>query len=258
MVGTLKITNTLIKHKTNIMENALSNKREEVNFIKIIAETGKFHMEVPEGTEGAIIREGSVNGKDYRKVEKTFDTLAGKIRTIDVKEGEYGTNLYIKISDIILGANTEGSFAQDLMKKIPNIDLNIDVILQPYSFTNDKGKDVRGVTVKQVIGDEEVKIENFFYDKKTKKEAKGYPVFPTNWEKYTKDQWKAYRLEVLVFLKKYITDNYIYFTDEDDKAISESNKTADAEFEGKTDEEIADEFEGKKENKPGIKEDKKA
>jgi len=207
---------------------ALSNQREDVNFIKIVASTGKFHMEVPEGTEGAIIREGEVNGKEFRKVEQTFDTLAGKIKTIDVKDTDWGTNLYIKIEDIVLGLNTDGSFAQDLMKKIPNIDLKQEVLLQPYSFKNEKDKDVRGVTVKQ-NGE---KILNYFFDAEAKKELHGYPVFPKNWKKYTKDQWKVFGISVKTFLNEYTLENHQYFAEPIEAEIRASEDKADEDFEG--------------------------
>jgi len=192
------------------MTNALSNEREDVTFIKIVAETGKFHMEVPadqEGQDGVVVREGEVNGNEYRKVERTFDTLKGMIKGIDIKDSDYGTNLNVKIEDVVISTNVDSSFGQDLMKKIPGINLELPVILKPYSFKNDKGKEVRGISITQ----DEKKVTNFFVDS-DKNELHGYPEFPKDYKEWpeseAKDNWKIYRINVTKFLKNYILDNH--------------------------------------------------
>lgn len=205
------------------MTNALSNEREDVTYIKIVADTGKFHMEVPvdqEGQDGVVVREGSVDGNEYRKVERTFDTLKGMIKGVDIKDTDYGTNLNVKIEDVVISLNVDSSFAQDLMKKIPSIDISQPVILKPYSFKNDKSKDVRGVSITQ----NEEKVKNFFVDAEAKTELHGYPAFPADYESWpeaeAKDNWKVYRIGVTKFLKKYILENH--------KLVDEATKAEEA------------------------------
>ena len=104
---------------------------------------------------------------------------------------------------IILSMNMSSNYAEDLLKKIPNIDLTKQVSLKPYSFEDDKKKIRKGISVVQG----EVKIKSFFQDPVTKKNLHDYPELTKPIKDYDKDDWKIYFMTTRKFLEKFITDN---------------------------------------------------
>jgi hypothetical protein len=145
--------------------------------MSILGSDGTLRLEVPEGTEGAVHREGlTSDGKAYSKWELVFKSLSGKISNMYFYEGDYGTNLMVSLAydggEDTISFGTATPFGEDFMKKIPNINLDEYVNIAPYSFIDDKtGKQRRGVTIKQ--GD--VKLTNYFYDPAKEKTLHGFP-----------------------------------------------------------------------------------
>lgn len=211
----------------------LKNTRADKNYVSILAD-GTFRVVVPEGTEGAVKRDYETSDKlTGTKYELVFTEMSGIISKIAFFKGKYGNLLQLTISDgdekpLTLSVQTSSNFGADLMKKLPNIDLDEYVCLVPYSF-KDKvtAKERKGVTVYQ--GEEEneegemvrAKIDNFFYDADKKKNLHKFPETPV--AKKGKDiNWKMYFMQVDEFLVDYITENFevseaVVADDEDDE-----------------------------------------
>ena len=208
------------KLKNHNNKQMLTNKErqdQKGKFISVLAD-GKMHLNVPEGTEGAIKREYETSdGKKGSKTELVFTELSGIISGLKFWEGDYGVSLQVTVLDgeeepVILSLNATQTFGEDFMKKLPNINLKKPVTISPYSFEDDKEKKRRGVTVYQ----EDEKVENFYYDKDKKKNANGYPS-PA--KKYTKkSEWKKYFQEANEFLIGDITKRFKLENEESEEA----------------------------------------
>lgn len=177
---------------------ALNNKKRG-NYLSIIG--GTIRQAVPEGTEGAIKREYETSdGKKGVKYELKFDSLSGKITNISFRDGDFGKQMNLVITDdgkdYSLQMNTAQSFCEDLMKKLPNINLEKEVELIPYDFKDDNDKQRKGITVKQ--GEE--KIESFYYDKEAKKTINNLPEPEGKVEDFDKEDWKVHFIKVRKFL----------------------------------------------------------
>lgn len=182
---------------------ALKNTKEEAIFASVLAD-GRIHVEVPEGTEGAVIREYETSSGDTgRKCELVYSEISGMISKVAFYEGDYGKSLQLTIADgdekpVVLSLGTASSYGEDMMKKLPNIDLEREVRIVPFSFTDDKGKNKKGMTVYQ--GD--AKVANYFYDPETKSALHGFPE-PKKAPKsktLSKDEWKLYFMECRIFM----------------------------------------------------------
>jgi len=108
--------------------------------------------------------------------------------------------------DIVLCLNMASNYADDFMKKLPNIDLQQAVELSPYSFEDDKGKTRKGISIVQ-NGE---KVKNFFYDEEKKKACNGYPeVKKTEAAKWDSDDWKTFFIGARKFLVKHMEENIL-------------------------------------------------
>lgn len=186
--------------------------RPKLPLMSILSSDGTLRLAVPEGTEGAVRREYETSdGTKGVKFELVFKSLSGKITNIEEYEGDYGTSLLVTFTydggeDIIaFGAGTP--FGEDFMKKLPNINLDEFVTIQPYSFTDDSQKLRKGVSIKQ--GDE--KIQNFFSAKEGDEYTylHGYPEPEGDTSGWSKDKWKIYFLNCREFLLEYTRENFI-------------------------------------------------
>ena len=203
--------------------------RSNVKFAKILAKTGKLHIECDPDEKGATERtvEKSDTGETKTFIEKLYDEVSGKISSLEIKDSDYGRVLYIGIdNEIVITVGTSNHFGTALLKKIPLIDVEKEVTFAPFSFTGDKQEMVRGVTVSQ----EGNKIDSFFQEGKGKdtKNINGYPdvdeskkperTAKTAWKKF----WKKYFDEVDDFLVEYTTKNHtIEYVEEEDEDTGE-------------------------------------
>ncbi len=184
----------------------LKNTKSNNTFVTILSD-GTMRVAVPEGTEGSVRREYETkDGAKGVKHEMVYTELEGKITGISFYEGDYGKLLQLTVTDdnndqVLLSVGTESNFGEDLMKKLPAIDLEQPVKIVPYSFEDDNKKKKRGVTVYQ----NEEKVANFFTDE-DRKPLHGFPPIPKK-KKITTDDWKLYFMNVRVFLIEYITEN---------------------------------------------------
>src|SRR3990167_9788337 len=110
----------------------LENRRNSgADFVSILAD-GKFHLEVEKDTEGSILREYETSDKNAgSKYELLFDTLEGMITSLTFREGEFGSQLYMGINDVVVCMGVASSYAEDVMKKVPNINFDKPITLQP-------------------------------------------------------------------------------------------------------------------------------
>jgi len=201
---------------------ALIESREIKNFISISSDA-KLRKVVPAGTPGAVERtydtkEKNADGTFIKatKIERLFESVSGVIKNIEFVNTEYGTLLQVTVVDSflndeeVLSMSTSQSFAQDFMKKLPNIKLDKEVVIKPFAFTPEGGKrELKGVTVTQ----DGVKVEKSFYDTTTKTNTMGMPTPDKKLEKETnemkrKEGWKRYFKDVEIFLVDYTTEHF--------------------------------------------------
>lgn len=203
---------------------ALVESREIKNYISISADA-KLRKVVPAGTPGAVERtyetkEKEADGtfKKATKIEKLYESVSGIIKDIAFVDTEYGTLLQVTVQDPFmtddietLSMSTSQSFAQDFMKKLPNIDLTKEVVLKPFAFTPENGKrELKGITVTQ----NGIKIDKSFYNTETKENTMGMPTPDNKLEKETnemkrKEGWKRYFKDVEIFLVDYTTEHFV-------------------------------------------------
>lgn len=184
----------------SILNNTQSNRK----FINVLASDGTFRMTVPEGTEGSEERKWETkDGKSGVKHELKWQTAKGKITNMEFRDGEYGEQLILTLESedeqedpVAISLQVSSPFGEDVMKKLPNINLKEEVLLRPFNFDDDNGKNRRGMAIKQ--GDN--KIENYYYDVENKKPANGYPA--PQGDETTSDDWKVYFINARKFLVK--------------------------------------------------------
>lgn len=171
---------------------------------------GKIHVTVPEGTEGSVVRKYKTSdGTEGTKTELVYSELIGKITNVEFREGNFGRTIQVTVIDgeekpVVLSMSTSSNYAEDLMKKIINVDLEKPVKISPYSFVDDKKKSKKGITIFQ--GDK--KLTNYFYDSEKKKNINGYPEPKKLKKPLSKDQWKLYFAEAREFLVEQVSKHF--------------------------------------------------
>lgn len=202
---------------------ALTESREIKNYISISSDA-KLRKVVPAGTPGAVERTYETKDKDAdgnfkkgTKIEKLYESVSGMIKDIAFVDTEYGTLLQVTVVDSflndeeVLSMSTSQSFAQDFMKKLPNIKLDKEVVIKPFAFTPEGGKrELKGVTITQ----DGQKVEKSFYNTETKENIMGMPTPDKKLEKETNEMkrkhgWKTYFKEVEIFLVDYTTEHFV-------------------------------------------------
>lgn len=184
-------------------------KEDRKEYVSILSSDATLRMVVPEGTEGAVKRVYETSdGKTGSKHELVFNRIVGLVTDISFYDGDYGKLLQMDITDekgtLTLSVSTNQNFGEDIMKKLPNINLSEVVELSPYSFDDDKGKNKRGVSIVQ----KGKKIQNYFYDPVAKKNINGYPDPEGDPRSYDKDDWKMYFMKARKFLVSYVEKNF--------------------------------------------------
>lgn len=176
---------------------------------------GKFRTRVPEGTDGAIIREYETkDGQKGVKHELVAPAITGKIEDIYIHDGDFGKQIIIRLEETddgitpILQFNVNSSFGRSVLEKLPAVDFDKPVTFRPYNFTDDNGKERKGVSITQDNGAR--KIINAFYDTENKKALiEGYPIVPDESKKWDKDDWKIFFIQRTKFMLKYLEENII-------------------------------------------------
>lgn len=197
----------------------LGKTSEEKVYASVLSD-GKIHITVPEGTEGSVIRKYKTSdGLEGQKTEMVYNDIIGKITSISFKDGNFGSQLQVTISDgkgkpVVLSLGTASNFGEDMMKKLINVDMERALKIVPFSFKDDKGKGKRGVTIWQhnPKTKKNEKVSNYFYDDEKKVNINGFPEPKPKKGKttkdFTKDQWKLYFGEVREFLVDKIKEHF--------------------------------------------------
>lgn len=185
----------------------------QATFFSVLSD-GKFHHSVPEGTEGAVKREYELkDGTKGHKWEITANSIEGIISGISTRDGDFGKQLHIAFAkdtsedkEVVVSLNLASNFAEDIMKKLPNVNVDKPVKLVPYSFEDEKTKKMkRGITVYQ----DENKITSFYHE--MKKDKKGveklspindYPEVPKEAKDWDSEDWKLFFGQARKFLVK--------------------------------------------------------
>lgn len=185
-----------------------------------------FYWKANEGDVGASKVE--IVDRDTKEVKKTFYAFVKEklsnvtienvvFRDIDIPEKKIKfTSLNITIKsktgkEVVLSMGASSNFAQDFLKKLPNIDLKGTINLKPYDFDDKETKRrVAGITIEQ----DEKKIVSFFDEfdsegKRTGKALNGFPVAKTKeelselTEPRRKAYWQGFFTEGDLFLREY-------------------------------------------------------
>lgn len=191
---------------------ALIPQKDKINFISILSSDASLRKVVPEDTTGAVRREyEDSKGNKGVKFEQIFESISGLITDIKLVDTDFGTLLQVSLTDTflndteVLSISTSQSYGEDFMKKLPALDLTKEVIIKPYKFTTEQGKELKGLSITQ----DGSKIENFFYDKENKKSINGIPEPKGDTKAYSKDKWKIHFLNVRDFLTEYTKANFV-------------------------------------------------
>lgn len=180
---------------------------------------GRFHEKVSAETEGAVYREYELkDGTNGGKWELLYKEISGvQITNVRFEDSDFGENILITLADesgeVVWAESTGSNFGTDLMKKLPGLDLSKKVSFKPYAFTDENGKDKRGVTVFQSD-----KVMDFFtklkgadgvLEKGEWIKLHGFPEWPKEASEMSKDDWKMYFLQVKMFLTDYTKKNIV-------------------------------------------------
>lgn len=193
--------------------------REEIKDKKLYYTivSGSFRVQVPQDDPTAVRRDWkSADGtKSGTKYERIVNSFVGYIENIDFRDGEYGMQVYITLDENesgekpVIALATASREAEDLLKKLPNVDFSKEVRLRPFNFEGSEGDEVRGMEVMQPNeeGEFKVKITNFFRDAEKKVNINGYPNPEGDTDEYSKDDWKIYFLSARKFLINYTKEH---------------------------------------------------
>jgi hypothetical protein len=170
---------------------------------------GKLRKKAQAMAEGVVER---TTQKGEKSLAYEYSYVEGKITKIYRKESkEYGNSFEVRVDDgkdKFSVSFKEGSRScQDLLTKLPNIDLNQPVKISPFQMMNEKtGKEFRGVSIQQ----NGVKIPNAFSAKVGENEWKYYHGYPEPTKKNMNEtELKIYFLMVTDFLTKYTIEHTI-------------------------------------------------
>lgn len=185
----------------------LNKKAESLKTFATVISDGSIRVRVNETTPEAVKREYETpKGEKGEKWELVYQSLSGLINSLEIKDTEYGQMINLEVDGIVLSLNTESSYAQDLMKKLPNVEMEYPVELTPYSFTGDNGRNMRGITVMQ----NGLKIMTYFWDSEKNQPINGLPTVSKDESKgYTKDDWKVFFIGVKKFLVQHTLENVV-------------------------------------------------
>jgi len=188
-------------------------------FLKIIE--GSLRQSVPEGTHDAILREWQAGGQTGTVHEIVHKAAYGKIIDVSFYDGEKDGRKF-KTLNITLDENEDGKtpvigvsvctkYAQDIMKKLPNINFDEEVRIRPFSFIPDgEEKNVVGVEITQRDKEDNFtkKVENHFIEKKTTDGIEkwlpinGFPAREKTYNEQTDEEREIYKIQVRSFLIK--------------------------------------------------------
>ena len=189
----------------------LINERQSQGTYATLLSDGTIRVKCDERDADAVKREYELaDGTKGVKFERVFTSIIGKIVTMEIRDGKFGSQLTIGLKDdedrYILCVGAQSNFYSDILKKSPNIDFSREIVISPFSFTSkETNKPVKGVTLTQ----DGTKLTNFFYDSEAKKNINNFPSPEGDTKKYTSAKWKSYFMNVDIFLTDYFNENVL-------------------------------------------------
>lgn len=159
---------------------------------------GNFRQTVEETSQGAIRRDYELkDGTKGTKFELSFIEWSGKIIDLRMKDTKYGETLEIEMNDAIITINVESRYFDDIMMKLPAVNLAQTLSIHPYDFEVD-GKRKKGISLEQ-NGE---KIKSYYWNDKDGTSCNGLPQPKADAKKtYKKSDWTLYFLTRTNFLK---------------------------------------------------------
>jgi hypothetical protein len=122
--------------------------RDGGRYISIIG--GKFCQRVQEGTEGSVSR---VNKLGNTVHEKYYDSFTGKLLDIKVTDGNYGKQWSFSFQDKADVYNLQlgytNSFAKNIIKMLPNVDLSKEMKISPMTKVEADGTKKSSIFINQ-------------------------------------------------------------------------------------------------------------
>lgn len=205
-----------------------TRERAENDKVYLTIVDGTLRETVTETTPGAVRRDWEAGGKKGTKWEIIDRAIKGTIIDVSIYEGEYEGKKFTTLNIVldrdnenekypVVTTTIEGRYAQDILKKLPNLDFTEEVRIRPYSYIPEgKDKPTKGVELTQrdpVTGQFDKKVESFFdgYDKDKKQffGKNGFPMPEGNVAEYDSDDWKSYFIRVKKFLVSYTRQHII-------------------------------------------------
>lgn len=101
---------------------------------------GNMAKRVPEGTEGAVTRTNK-NGSVVNEI--LYDTLEGRVTSIDISSSDYGKTLEITMAsegeNFQLNLSMNSRYAAAFLMRSPNIDYEFDVTIKTFVNAEERG-----------------------------------------------------------------------------------------------------------------------
>ena len=182
-----------------------TERRSSGNVMFLSQRDGSFWQRVDESTPNAkprVLTKGDNAGKTI--YEKEYFDVYGFIKDIQLKETDFGNRWEIAIQDdenykVVISYPDDSYDWFTIAETLPSLDLTKKVKFQPYDF---KGR--KGISIKQLVGSEWVKIYSFykkFEDGKFVGYLHGFPDY-TDVNRNDKDEKEDYWRTVKRYLKK--------------------------------------------------------
>lgn len=182
---------------------------------------GEFRTQVPKDHPEVQEREWeNKDGKSGIKYERAVKALFGSVESIEIRDGDYGKQLYISLDKNeegktpVMQFSVDSRFGDDMLHKLPNLKGGTEYRFMPYSFTP-KGEEnaKKGVSVSS--RDEEdnftQKVGDFFTKVDVKDNKNVYTHlhgFPEPTEEDRSD-WPFYFKKASKFMVKFAEENVI-------------------------------------------------
>lgn len=189
-------------------------------YLKVV--DGGLRQKSQEGIPEAIRREWTAGGESGVVWEIPYKAIIGKITDLSFyegeKEGRKFTTLNITLDENedgktpVITAGIDTKYAQEILKKLPNIKLDQEVRIRPYSYLkegNDKNTVGVEITHRDNMGNFTLKVNDFFYDWEKREEKNGYPKPPKEKEEMTSKDWRRYFEDANDFVGEYIKEKII-------------------------------------------------
>jgi len=190
--------------------------KEQKTYAIVIAD-GTIRVQTDKSNPKAVERE--IEKSDKTKITK-YETVSkgieGRVIDISFKDSDFGKNINITFEKesetedyLVLSLSTKGSFGDDFMKKMPNVDFTKNISLSPFSFIGDNGKPIKGITIWQGEKGSMTKTTNYFREGEGKegKNINGFPSPEGDTSKFEKDDWIMYFMGVTKFLVKHTEES---------------------------------------------------